>query len=69
MKKPHEIENLNLEDLDVQELEKRLEMSALQASEAGWIDTCPDKGQCPGLVQCPELDQDPFPLPDCPTDF
>ena len=57
MKKTLEIENLNLEDLDVKELEKRLEMSMLENEESGWINTCPDKGNCPGLVTNP-----------CPTD-
>lgn len=58
MKKIPEIENLNLEDLDVKELERRLEMSTLENVESGWINTCPSKGSCPGLV----------PPNPCPTD-
>jgi hypothetical protein len=34
-------EQLNINDLDVQELENRLEMSVMEASAAGWINTDP----------------------------
>lgn len=51
------IENLNIDDLDVQELENRLEMSVMEGSQAGWINTDP-KPPCtdfpgPGTTPCP----------------
>lgn len=58
---PQEIQSLNIEDLDVQELENRLEMSMLEAPEAGWVEICTDKCSClndPKLPPCP-IDNNP----------
>lgn len=46
-------ETFIIEDLDVQELENRLEMSIMEASSAGWIRTDP-----------PPFPNPPLPVPD-----
>lgn len=48
----NEIQNLNFEDLDIQELETRLEMSMLESSAGGWVEICGDKS-CTQLG-CPQ---------------
>lgn len=52
-----EIQNLNVENLDIQELENRLELSTLEASEAGWVRIC--DGRCAELGQCTPYIIDP----------
>jgi len=55
----NEFDVLNIDDLDVQELENRLEMSVTEAAEAGWISTggggptCLPPGANPPHSGCP----------------
>lgn len=42
-KKFDEVESLNIEDLDVEELERRIEMAAALPSAMGWICSCDNK--------------------------
>jgi len=46
-----EIESLNLEEMDVHELEKRLELSLAGGMDAAWS-CCSDGGSCPNLSCC-----------------
>ena len=53
----NEFDVLNIDDLDVQELENRLEMSVTEAEEAGWIGSggprCLPPGANPPHSGCP----------------
>ncbi len=49
-----EIDSLNLEDLDVQELENRLELASAAAADAPWV--------CVGYA-CGDIDTSPAPAP------
>ncbi len=53
-----ELSTLNLDDLDVEELDLRLEMAMAQA-EGGWFcgDSCCVDGNCPNLTCCVDLIQ------------
>lgn len=47
---PLEIESLNASDLDLEELERRIEMAILVPSELGWLCGCNNEcGNCPNL--------------------
>lgn len=42
-----EIESLNIEDLDVQDLERRIELAAAVGTDGLWCDC---NGECSGLI-------------------
>lgn len=49
-KKNDEVESLNIEDLDVEELERRIEMAAALPSPMGWICSCDSSKLCDNNV-------------------
>lgn len=56
-----EIVNLNIDDLDIEQLEQRLEMAAAHMID-GLLDPCPElvvcgtfTGECPNLLNCGEF--------------
>lgn len=63
-------ETLNINDLDVQELENRLEMSVMEASAAGWINTDPKpKFPIPEPEPEPCGVNIPCPVPEIPPSY
>lgn len=59
-------EALNINDLDVQELENRLEMTMIEAAAAGWIDikTEPDTEPKPIIYCYDPIQKIYYPCPD-----
>lgn len=53
-KKNDEMESLNIEGLDVEELERRIEMAAALPSAMGWICSC-DSGKLCDTQVCSEI--------------
>lgn len=49
-----ELESLNIEDLDVEELERRIEMSAAMPTAMAWVCSCESGKLCDNNV-CSEI--------------
>lgn len=49
----YEIESLNIEDLDLEELENRMELAAANLTDLAWIvDPCDCNAYCPVVCTC-----------------